>query len=177
MRQLLVALVLIFGPAGRAHANEGDETLTKLVQFAHDACDFLRANWPEPPQPLPTAETLAPHFGKVIGTTSRFNRRRITLAVPTFPGWKVTFEGRAFEMTLPRSLKLSVADFEARLGVAHAADIDVAMRADSAATSVEPERLDLPRTKDRPSCAIRLTAAGGTTERAKQRVISFRFDD
>jgi hypothetical protein len=112
IRMVVCALVL---QAAVARAETASDVAKRLVDFAHDACNFMGAQGPRPQDS--SEPRLAAHFGRVsksIGDSD--GGRRYFLAVPRLPGWRVEYHLRKLRLHPPSDLRLSVQELVNILG-------------------------------------------------------------
>jgi hypothetical protein len=175
MRVLVVCALLLSPHAARAEASS--ELAARLVGFAHSSCDYLHGHLFDPPAPVWPAHKLAAHFGRVqrsarIGATTEFY-----IAVPEFPGWKVTYSDRIIKLELPSDVMLTMADLVPLLGTPKPPDVDHARTDNGEHPRPRREQWAFPPSADRNICRIRATTDAKGDDVGQQRVLTFSFQD
>jgi hypothetical protein len=173
IRAALLALALL-GPT-TACAEEANALVNRLVRFAFDGCEFVHGGIGDGSIPHRPEKLDAAHFGKTIRVTSRPGADMYDLDVPQFRSWRASFRGGQLELVLPRSIRLTVADFERVLGPATEPEEDITI-GDGSGDVPDVEELVFAPPKAQPLCRLRITVVTGK-ERARQRVLRFAFHD
>jgi hypothetical protein len=173
IRVLVGALLLIYSAPG--HADDAAAVVDRLVAFAKDGCKVLRASSTEPPRPLPRDRKRAAQFGTIVKSKRRGTEREFQVASPRFPGWDIRYFIGMIEIRLPSDIRLTVSQFEARLGAAQEVEEDalVAGSAEPQPTAV-PLDLTFPRLRD-PQCRMRVETDGVRRDPKQQHVLLFGF--
>jgi hypothetical protein len=112
IRVVICVLVL---QAAVARADTPAEVAKRLVDFAHQACDFMGAQ--EPRRPHASEPRLAAHFGRVLKSIDGHDDgRRYFLAVPQLPGWHVEYHLRKLRLDPPPEVRVPVEELVNLLG-------------------------------------------------------------
>jgi hypothetical protein len=173
IRAAMLALALLAPTT--AWGDEGNALVIRLVRFAYDGCEFLHEGIGDGSVPHRPDKLDAAHFGKTIRVTPRPGADVYELEVPQFRSWRAKFRGGELELVLPRSIRLTVADFERVLGPATEPEEDMAL-GDGSGDVPDVEELVFAPPKAQRLCRVRITVATGK-ERARQRVLRFAFLD
>jgi hypothetical protein len=177
---IVVAGILAASTVNARAEEAAAPVVDQLARFAMEGCSYLHQAFLHYERSHPRSRKVALHFGKVLSVQPKGAGEEFVLATPLFKSWSTTYFMRTVELQLPADVRLTVKDFEKRLGRAELPDADMAALPTAARNETrrpEPLALQFGFRPDHPGCMISVTTDGVAADRRDQRVTAFSFND